>query len=372
MADRNWEYLLKLLPEDWKELATRTKAVTRLRGFGTVDHLLRTLLLHVGLGCSLRETVVVAKASGWAEISDVALLKKLRQSEGWLRELCGSLLREAQLEVPGSHGLRIRLVDGTQVKETGPTGSLWRVHYSLRVPEWTCDQFKLTGTEGEGSGESLRQFTIKPGDCLIADRGYAHAAGLAHVCQQGGHVLVRHHAQILPVQDRKEQPIDVLEWLKQFDQPGQTGEREVWLPVPAGKPLRLRLCAVRKSAEAIVASQRKLRQRARRKNQQLRPESLAYAQWIMVLTSVPAETFRTDEVFEWYRLRWQIELAFKRIKSLADFGHLPKQDPASSRAWLYGKLLVALLTEKMRRHAGALSPWGARWCEQEYPAEPLA
>jgi hypothetical protein len=78
------------------------------------------------------------------------------------------------------------------------------------------------------------------------------------------------------------------------------------------------------------------------------------------------------EVLEWYRVRWQIELAFKRLKSLGDAGHLPKRDPASSRAWVYGKLLIALLTEKMQRHAAAFSPWGGRWLEQDPPPERLA
>ena len=59
-----------------------------------------------------------------------------------------------------------------------------------------------------------------------------------------------------------------------------------------------------------------------------------------------------------YRLRWQIELSFKRLKSLAQLGHLPKYDDRSSRAWLYGKLFLALLTEKMMRVASTVSPWG--------------
>jgi IS4 transposase len=63
----------------------------------------------------------------------------------------------------------------------------------------------------------------------------------------------------------------------------------------------------------------------------------------MVFSTVPAGRLRASEVLEWYRVRWQIELAFKRLKTLAAFGARPKHDAQSARAWLYGKLLVALL-----------------------------
>ena len=104
----------------------------------------------------------------------------------------------------------------------------------------------------------------------------------------------------------------------------------------------------------------------------MREITLEHNAWIVVLTTVDQEILSDVEVLEWYRVRWQIELAFKRLKSLGDVGHLPKHDAASSRAWVYGKLLVALLTEKMQRHAAAFSPWGGRWLEQDPPPEFLA
>ena len=73
---------------------------------------------------------------------------------------------------------------------------------------------------------------------------------------------------------------------------------------------------------------------------------------------------------EWYRFRWQIELVFKRFKQIAQLGHLPKQDPESAKAWLYGKLFVALLTDKLLAQARALSPWG--YCLQGIEARLVA
>ncbi len=79
---------------------------------------------------------------------------------------------------------------------------------------------------------------------------------------------------------------------------------------------------------------------------------------MILFSTYPKDTFSTQEVLEWYRLRWPVELVFKRLKTLLEMGHLPKFDPASSRAWLYGKLFLALLTEKLARITRAFSPWG--------------
>jgi len=95
-------------------MARQSGAVERLRGFPSTDVLLRMLMLHVARGYSLRETVVRAKLANWADISDVALLKRLRNSEEWLRLLCIELLRE-NVAYRFDEGISrtIRVVDGT-------------------------------------------------------------------------------------------------------------------------------------------------------------------------------------------------------------------------------------------------------------------
>ena len=375
LADENWDYLLTLLPADWQSLAREGGGVQRLRGAGSLSNLLRTLLLHIGHGCSLRTTSALAKAAGWACMSDVALLKKLRQCEPWFQALCAGLLAESRLSLPSAHrGLVMRLVDSTIIKEPGDTGSQWRVLYSLSVPGWQCDFFRLTSAKGPRNGESLAYFTIHRGDCLLADRGFSHLAGLAHVQRHGGSVIVRLNDQNTPLELENGRPVVLLDWLHQHTEPGLVGSLKVWTPAIRGSAERIpaRLCAVRKSEEAAALTKRKLTRRASRKQTALRAVTLEHSAWIIVLTTVPEATLPEVEVLEWYRVRWQIELAFKRLKSLGDAGHLPKRDAASSRAWVYGKLLLALLSEKMQRHAAALSPWSCRWLDQDPPPELLA
>ena len=74
-----------------------------MRGASSLSNLLRTLLLHVAHGCSLRTTSVLAKTAGWVSMSDVALLKKLRACEGWLCALCAGLLKDSGMVLPQAY-----------------------------------------------------------------------------------------------------------------------------------------------------------------------------------------------------------------------------------------------------------------------------
>ena len=90
----------------------------------------------------------------------------------------------------------------------------------------------------------------------------------------------------------------------------------------------------------------------------VKPETLEFARFVIVFTTFPEAEFSARDVREWHRVRWQVELVFKRFKSLVQLGHLPKYDEDSARAWLYGKLFMAVLVEKIIRHAESVSPWG--------------
>jgi len=157
MAGEDWDLLKAFFPPDWEPLAETTLALKGLRQDKSADHLLRTIMLHVGCGYSLRETAVRARESGLANLSDVALLKRLRKCEQWLYALAVGLWQQRGLAQPRAGQRTIRLIDATTVKEPGQTGSLWRIHYSLQVPSLRCDFFKVTATTGEGTSEGLWQ-----------------------------------------------------------------------------------------------------------------------------------------------------------------------------------------------------------------------
>lgn len=355
--DEDWEVVCSLLPCGWRELARDTGALKGLRKDKSPESLLRVLLLHLGCGHSLRETVARARQAGLADLSDVALLKRLRKSEEWLRALCVELFREQGTAVSAEGGFRVRAFDATMVSEPGKTGGLWRLHYSVRLPSLACDFFKLTPGAGEGAGEAFRRFPVREGDLVLADRACSTAEGVHHVANGGGDVMVRVNTRALPLRDPWGGELDLRARVGTLKRAGAVG---AWpaLVARGGGTVAGRVCAVRKSREAARAARRKLRAEAARKNRRVLPETLEFARHVIVFTTVPETVLSAAEVLEWYRARWQVELVFKRFKSLARLGHLPKHEDASARAWLHGKLLVALLVEKLIRRAAAFSPWG--------------
>ena len=353
-AEEDWQVLASLFPEDWQRQAKQRGAIERQRGITAPETLLRLFLLHVARGYSLRETVVRAKEAGLAAISDVGLLKRLRRSEDWLHWLCTRLVAENGVQMPIEDGQRrVRIVDGTIIKEPGKTGSQWRILYSLRLPDLRCDHFDLTATTGAGTGESFVRLPVARHDLLLGDAAYCSTPGIQWVVGQGGDVVVRINPQSFSLQAKGGRNFDLLSHLQVLNTAGAVGEWKVTL---ADTAIAGRVCALRKSEEAIRQAHRRIERRASKRQTKTQPETWEYAKYVAVFTTDLSTL--TETILEWYRVRWQIELTFKRLKSLAQLGHLPKYDAQSSRAWLYGKLFVALLTQKLVRTGRELSPWG--------------
>jgi len=367
----DWAVLESFFPENWAGLALENNAIKGLRKDKADENYIRTQLIHIACGYSMRETATRAKLSGLADISDVALIGRLRKAEDWLHSLCVALFEEQGIAMRTKDNFPVRLFDATNVKEPGKTGSLWRIHYSLQLPSLTCDFFKLTATKGKGTGESFFQYSIKKDDYIIADRGYSTASGIHHVVSKKAFVMVRVNTQALPILNLKRQPFPLLKNVQTVKKAGTIRSWRVLIPDRNGEHVKGRVCIIRKSNEAIKIAQIKINREAKKKRRSVKPETLEYAKYVIVFTNFPEDSFSDFEVLDWYRARWQVELVFKRFKSIAQLGHLPKHSDDSSKAWLYGKLFVALLTNKLIEYASTISPWGY-FLEEQSATERLA
>lgn len=353
--DQDWQYLLSFLPDGWQQKAKELGALLRCRKFPDAESLLRTLLIHLADGCSLRETATRAKHGNIVSISDVALLKRLRTSGEWFRWMAQQVMVRWVDKQPAavfSQNLNIRIVDGSTIQEPGSTGSTWRIHYSICLPSLRCDEVHITTPK---AGESFKRFGVNPGDLFLGDRGYARRPGIAHVVSGGGEVLVRTNLATVPFVDESGNPFPMLKKLRTLTG-RRIGDWNVWMQhkkvIMAG-----RVCAIKKNKVAAEKARQKALRENSRKGAKVKPETVESAAYTFVFTTL-GRSVKPSTVLEMYRGRWQIELVFKRLKSLVGLGHLKKKDFEAAQAWVHGKLLVAFLVEALIVAGERFFPWG--------------
>lgn len=351
-----WGVIEKLLPVGWKEAARSQGAFRRARYLSDPSPLLRLLLFHAVNDGGLRETVAQARASKIVEMSQVALLKRLRTAGDWLAWIAGELSRNFRERPRVPRGLRLRAIDSTTVQGPASKGTEWRVHYTVDLLTLNCDWHEVTDARG---GEHLSRAPVQAGDVLLGDRNFLHARATRAVVDAGGHVLIRlrwNHPPMLS-EHRDEAVFHALPHARRL-RVGQVGDWSVLLLAGAEAPISGRVVAIRLPRPVAARSERRVQRTAGRKAARLDPKSLEAAHFIMLFTTLPTKLLDARGILELYRYRWQIELTFKRLKQLLKLGRLPHQEARAARCWILAKLVVALLLETLYRNAMTFSPWG--------------
>lgn len=368
VLDADWRMLVSMLPSDLEQCARETGAVRRRREVRGGEQLLRLAFAYGLCHLSLRSTALWATERDLADLSDVALLNRLRGATGFLAQLLTDKLAQrtqwpslgGEAGTPNQRPRRVRLVDATCVCRPGASGTDWRIHLGFDLLALRIDHAELTDASG---GETLARLRVEGGDLIVADRGYSHRRGIAAVAKAGGQLIVRMTWHNVPLQDQQGKSFSILSALGTLA-PGELGEFGVQTaadPKEGLPAVRGRLLALAKSPGQAEAARRELRKQAKKKGKTPSQETLEAAGYVFVFTTVAAEELDAWEVLELYRFRWQIELAFKRMKGLLALDELAAKDEQLCRSVLLTKLLGALLVEELSGEATAavaLSPWG--------------
>jgi hypothetical protein len=359
LTDRFAELLARLPAGlDLDRLALETKAIQRKREVVDGAALLRIALARGPGGLSLRQTAAWASLLGIAELSNPGVKYRLEQATDFLAALVERLLAA---KVPGAElrwpGRTLRLADGTCVSQPGSTGTDWRVHGVFDLGRGGFSHLELTDQHG---AEALERGTPHPGEIRIGDRNYARAPVLRRFCAQSGGTadfIVRVGWNALQLTNPAGRSFDLIGYLECL--PPDPSPHEVNLRASVGRDepaLAVRLIVQRKTPEAAEATRSTLRRGAASKRKALDPRSLIAAEFMILATSLPKSGYSAPAVLAAYRLRWQIELAFKRLKSLLHIDKLPTWTEHGSRSWLYAHLILALLCDDLSQDFLESSP----------------
>jgi hypothetical protein len=343
---------------DLDGMAVEAKAIQRRREVVDGAALLRIALARGPGGLSLRQTAAWASMRGIAELSNPGVKYRLDQATEFLALLVERLLAAkapgAELRWPGR---TLRLADGTCVSKPGSTGTDWRVHGVFDLGRGGFSHLELTDQHG---AEALERGAPHPGEIRIGDRNYARAPVLRRFrAQSGGHAdfIVRLGWNALQLTIPAGKPFDLIGYLQCL--PPDLSPHEVNRRASIGRAepaLAVRLIVQRKAPEAAEATRSALRRTAARKGKALDPRSLIAAEFMILATSLPKSGYSAKAILAAYRLRWQIELAFKRLTSLLHIDQLPTRTERGSRSWLYAHLILALLCDDLSQDFLESSP----------------
>ena len=300
--------LIREMPKGYEQACFETGAILRKRDIKNPDDLMMLNLFHLMTGCSLVEISSISKMSQIGEISDVAFMKRFKNCNNWFKWIINKTVSDGLINYSIPEALRnsrILAVDASDVSEKGRSGRIYRLHFALDITKMEAALYSITSNK---IGEKLNNFNFIKNDLILADRCYA-------------------------IRDK----IIGLE----------SGEQEVYVKTKEGDIIPVRICFKRKDAKSIEKTKKKLLKQQSKKQFKMTDKTKIFNEYIVVVTSLGKESLTSQEILELYRYRWQVELYFKRLKNILDYGELPKKKEESIYAWLNGKLMIALLIEKI-------------------------
>jgi hypothetical protein len=324
-----WDTAASYLPKDLDALARETGAVKRFRTFGNGLQLLRAELLCASAN-SFRVAAELASMSGLVDVSAEALFYRMNRSEDYLERILLHLVH--RLNVPA--GCKVVAVDGTSLSGPASKGADWRVHVGYGPVRGIPCSVVLTDSH---AGESLRRHSLQPGWLVLADMGYGTARNIHAAFEAGSDMLIRVPKSNIRLLDASGKSAD---WKAMDGQVPATGPASFSLSVPvppdgvgsgwstkkaiAHHPIRL--IGIRNPLGVVV--------------------------WLA--TNMSEERLSNEDAGRLYRVRWQIELFFKRLKSLGDLDVLNSREGPTAKAALLAKLILLMLANLISNEEQAL------------------
>lgn len=354
-TDTTFESCLPELPEDYWELAIEFKAFSRARQIKSPAQLLQVVFCYCGIDQVLRE--VAGNVTLLEErISDTAIQRRLKACLPWVKVLLERMMGAAAGPLLEG-GRRLVVIAGSTVPGPGAKGTWYRLHIAMDLVKLQLLHGAVTDKH---EGEQLGYYPLQEGDVVVVDRGYNQAKGLIEQADKGVSVVLRYNPHSLNVYDAAGEKIDL------YERRRATAESTACLPVrvrEGGAYIEGYVHACRLPPEQAAEARRRVRAAAKKKGRAVRQRTVVLAEWVLIFTTLAPELLSTAAITALYRIRWQVELAIKRLKSLLDIDRLrAREHSALGELYLHGKLLYAWVVEKRARRRG-----GEDWNRLDQP-----
>ena len=341
-----FEALLQHLPAGWQELAIEKRAFVRSRQIKSPRELLRLVFAYLAADHSLR-SIAAALISRRIWMTDQAVFNRLANCRNWLETLLALMLNRqlaGQNMPPITQRIRhrcLKIVDATVLNCPGAKGEDYRLHLCFEAINQSICAIKLSDKR---TAESLTHFKYQAGEIVLGDRIYAKARQIIAVAKQGAAVIVRLSFQQLILLTATGKRFDWKQLLIDSEGVGKFSATAFIKDRASGEQVQVWIHGKRLGTREREKAGRKIRLQAIKTGCQTREATIKLSEWIVVLTTLPTSELEGEEVLEVYRLRWQIEIYFKRLKGLLHLGRMRgRRGGALAEADIFGRLLLALL-----------------------------
>ena len=335
--------LIKIMPKEYEKACYENKAITRKRIIKSPKELLILVIYYLFGNHSLIEVCQFALMHNIGKISDVAFMERFVKCKDWIKWIIKEIIPNEIINYKKPLELKsynVIAVDASNITQKGAVKKIWYLHYAIDLFTLNCHQFKITE---QSTGETLKNFTINENDLIIGDRAYASLSGIEYCLDNGGNFILRIRNKAFNLYDENKEKIILTDWLKKVKK--DTSEITVYFKDSESNYRKARICAAEKTKEEILIEERRLKRGDSKRQRKTSEETKFSHRYIFVITSLP-ETISAEKILEFYRLRWQVELVFKRYKSILGMGSIPTKTKEASEVWLNGKMLIAILIEK--------------------------
>jgi len=290
---------------------------------------------------SLREVAaVLTQEQKW--ISDQGVYARLSNCGVWLETLLAQLLCEKATRVSVQTGRSLKIVDATILTCPAARGTDYRLHLCYEPLKQSSCGVKLTDVKG---AERFTHFEYEPLDIVLGDRIYGKAKHLIKVKEQGADVVVRQSLQQLRLYTSTG---EVIEWQELLIKAQTAGHLllEAYIRDSEGQQAKVFIIGQRLSEAEIEYARRQVKRSASDKGHKTRAATLLACEWLTVLTTIEPTEMSAEAILQLYRVRWQIELYIKRLKSILKLGRIRAgRGSPLARVHLLAKMIYALVVE---------------------------
>ena len=183
---------------------------------------------------------------------------------------------------------------------------------------------------------------IQPGNLIIRDLGYNTIDIFKTVEAKGAYYISRLNANMIIYEKRNSKGFKPLTFKSIVTKLKKSTKKYLDIPIYIGKqakhPVRL-IANLLDDASRQIRCTKKIYRKTKQK------EKYKYlSQLNLFLTNISKSTLSPEKIYGLYRVRWQIELAFKTWKSVLKIDHVRKMKADRFKCYLIGKLLWIMIS----------------------------